>query len=75
MPPGDGAVPGCPEPLWTTWPLGRSPTLRRRMHDFLTYDREEFRKQYHNRSNVESVFHMMKAKFGGRVRSYEGPLS
>ncbi len=29
----------------------------------------EFNRHYHRRSNVETVFHMMKAKFGDRVRA------
>ncbi len=51
---------------------GHSPESRalwRRMHDFFTYNREEFLKHYHKRSNVETTFHMIKAKFGTRVRA------
>jgi len=33
------------------------------------YDRENFLTHYHRRSNVESVFAMIKAKFGAAVRS------
>jgi transposase len=33
------------------------------------YRREEFLEHYHKRSSVESVFSMMKAKFGDSVRS------
>lgn len=33
------------------------------------YQREEFLTHYHKRSNVETTFHMIKAKFGTRVRS------
>lgn len=40
-----------------------------RMHDFFTYNREEFLKHYHKRSNVETAFHMIKSKFGTKVRS------
>jgi len=31
--------------------------------------REEFLGYYHKRSNVETTFHMIKAKFGERLRS------
>lgn len=33
------------------------------------YQREEFSAHYHKRSNVETTFSMIKAKFGGRIRS------
>jgi transposase len=49
-----------------------SPESRARwksMFDFFTYHREEFLKHYHKRSNVETTFHMIKAKFGSRVRA------
>ena len=36
---------------------------------FFTLYREEFLQSYHKRSNVESTFSMVKAKFGGSVRS------
>lgn len=34
-----------------------------------TLHRDEFLRMYHKRSNSETAFHMLKAKFGGRVRS------
>ncbi|HTV74660.1 MAG TPA: transposase [Candidatus Acidoferrales bacterium] len=46
-----------------------SRALWRRMHDFFTHNREEFLQHYHKRSNVETTFHMIKSKFGSRVRS------
>jgi transposase len=36
---------------------------------YYNFKREEFLQFYHRRSNVETTFHMIKAKFGGRVRS------
>jgi len=33
------------------------------------YNREEFLAHYHKRSNVKTVFHMVKSKFGDSVRS------
>lgn len=43
--------------------------LWRRMWGFFTYHREEFLAHYHQRSNVETTFHMIKSKFGARVRA------
>ncbi len=40
-----------------------------RMFHYYNYNREEFLQHYHKRSNVEATFHMIKAKFGARVRS------
>ena len=35
---------------------------------FYNENREEFLTHYHKRSNVETTFHMIKAKFGQRLR-------
>jgi transposase len=40
-----------------------------RMYHYFSYRREEFLTHYHKRSNVESAFAMIKAKFGPAVRS------
>jgi transposase len=40
-----------------------------RMFQFFNQHREEFLTHYHKRSNVETTFHMIKAKFGQRLRS------
>ena len=40
-----------------------------RMFHYYNYNREEFLQHYHKRSNVEATFHMIKTKFGARVRS------
>jgi transposase len=40
-----------------------------RLFHFFNFKREEFLRKYHNRSNVESTFSMLKAKFGDSVRS------
>jgi transposase len=45
------------DPLWT------------RMYHFYAYNQEWFKAHYHKRSNVETTFAMIKAKFGGRLRS------
>jgi hypothetical protein len=39
------------------------------MVHFYSFKREEFLKHYHKRSNVESTFSMVKAKFRDHVRS------
>lgn len=41
----------------------------KRMYHFYQYNQESFMRSYHKRSNVESTFSMIKAKFGERLRS------
>ena len=43
--------------------------LWERAYHFFHLHREKFLAHYHKRSNVETVFHMIKAKFGGAVRA------
>lgn len=43
--------------------------LWRQMYHYFSFKQEEFSAHYHKRSNVESTFHMIKAKFGDGVRS------
>jgi len=43
--------------------------LWNRMFHFYNFNREAFLEHYHKRSNVESTFSMIKAKFGSAVRS------
>lgn len=40
-----------------------------KMHHFYQYNRDAFLSHYHKRSNVETVFSMIKAKFSTRLRS------
>src|SRR5205823_5935966 len=40
-----------------------------KMYHYFQLHREEFERRYHLRSNVESTFSMIKAKFGDSVRS------
>jgi transposase len=40
-----------------------------RLYHLYKYNEAEFNAHYHKRSNVETTFHMIKAKFGERVRS------
>ena len=45
------------------------PGIWDRMFHYFSFNREEFLARYHQRSNVESTFSMIKAKFGDSVRS------
>lgn len=40
-----------------------------RMYHYFAYQRDTFLSHYHRRSNVETSFSMLKAKFGGSLRS------
>lgn len=40
-----------------------------KMYHFYMMNRPEFLEHYHKRSNVETTFHMIKSKFGQRLRS------
>jgi transposase len=42
--------------------------LWKRMYHFYKFNSEEFYRHYHKRSNSESTFSMIKAKFGERIR-------
>jgi Transposase DDE domain/SWIM zinc finger len=43
--------------------------LWKNMYHFFAYNTERFMAHYHKRSNVETTFHMIKAKFGDALRS------
>ncbi len=47
----------------------RHSALWKQMYHFYCYNQERFKQSYHKRSNVESTFSMIKAKFGERLRS------
>jgi transposase len=47
----------------------RGEDLWSRMFFYYNFKREEFLRHYHKRSNVETTFSMIKAKFGERLRS------
>ncbi len=47
----------------------RKSTLWRRMFHYYQFNQEWFLQQYHKRSNVETTFSMIKAKFGDSLRS------
>jgi transposase len=48
---------------------GPKSELWSRMYHFYALHRAEFLEHYHKRSNVETTFHMIKSKFGQRLRS------
>ena len=48
---------------------GKPDSLWERMFHYYSYRREDFLKRYHQRSNIESTFSMIKAKFRDHVRS------
>lgn len=47
----------------------RKNALWHKMHALFLYNQPEYMRHYHKRSNVEATFSMIKAKFGGFVRS------
>ena len=47
----------------------RHSPLWRQMYHYFSYNQETFMENYHKRSNVETTFMMIKAKFGDAVRS------
>jgi transposase/predicted nucleic acid-binding Zn finger protein len=47
----------------------RQSPLWKQMFHYYSYNQERFMQNYHKRSNVESTFHMIKSKFGDRLRS------
>jgi transposase len=47
----------------------RKSTLWRQMYHYYEFNQRWFLQQYHKRSNVESTFSMIKAKFGDSLRS------
>jgi transposase len=65
---GLGATPYIPFKDNTTG-NARGSMLWVKMYHFFMCNRDEFLQQYHKRSNSETTFHMLKAKFGSAVRS------
>lgn len=49
--------------------MGTDNELWARMFHYFSFHRDEFAARYHKRSNVESTFRMIQAKFGGHIRS------
>lgn len=50
-------------------PTNRTPEIWTRMFHFYSFNQKRFMECYHKRSNVETTFHMIKSKFGDRLRS------
>lgn len=63
-----GAVPFIPFKS-NTVPVGWDGSTWARMYHFFMLSRDVFMSYYHRRSNVETTFSMIKAKFGDAVRS------
>jgi transposase len=67
-----GAIPYIPfksNSVPHTNDYGPKSELWTRMYHFYALNRAEFLQHYHKRSNVETTFHMIKSKFGQRLRS------
>lgn len=66
-----GAIPYIPFKTNSVAQSGWEPKsqLWTRMFHFYSLNRAEFLRHYHKRSNVETTFHMIKSKFGQRLRS------
>lgn len=47
----------------------RQSALWKQMYHYFSYNQERFMQSYHKRSNVETTFSMIKAKFGDALRS------
>jgi transposase len=62
----NGATPYIPFKSNTT---GKGSELWKKLFHYYSFKREEFLVHYHKRSNVETTFSMIKAKFGERLRS------
>ena len=63
------AMPYIPFKVNTTGTDRKTSDLFKKMFHFYSYNSERFMQNYHKRSNVESTFHMIKAKFGDALRS------
>jgi len=48
---------------------GNKGRLWRKMYHYFQLNQEEFAEHYHKRSNVETTFHMIKMKFGDKLKS------
>lgn len=66
-----GAVPFIPFKINTKVPTGDG--AWERMYHLFAYERGTFLANYHKRSNVETVFSMIKSKFGDAVLSKTDP--
>ena len=62
-----GATPYIPFKTNVTGKRGSE--LWKKLFHYYSFKRDEFLAHYHKRSNVETVFSMIKARFGERLRS------
>lgn len=63
-----GAVPFIPFKKNVTGKRGGS-SIWKKMYHYFIYQHDEFLQHYHKRSNSETVFHMIKTKFGDDIKS------
>ena len=63
-----GAIPFIPFKKNVTGKRGGS-SIWKKMYHYFIYQHDEFLQHYHKRSNSETVFHMIKTKFGDDVKS------
>jgi len=64
-----GGVPYIPFRSNMTGKSYSGSTLWKKMYHYFKFNQEEFMQHYHRRSNVETVFHMVKMKFGDKLKS------
>ena len=64
-----GVVPYIPFKSNTRIPTERSDRSWAQMYHYFRFNREDFYRHYHQRSNVETAFSMIKSKFGDSIRS------
>jgi transposase len=64
-----GAVPYIPFRSNARGDDKRQTAVWKRMFHFFSYNQEMFMRHYHKRSNVETTFSMIKAKFGEKLKS------
>ena len=66
---GIGATPYIPFRSNASADSVHATMLWKKMYNFFVFNQEQFLEHYHSRSNVESTFNMIKAKFTDLVRS------
>ena len=64
-----GVVPYIPFKSNTRIPGDNDDSAWANMYHYFRFNREDFYRHYHQRSNVETAVHMIKSKFGDAVRS------
>jgi transposase len=65
--PAGGAGKYRAQPKQKRW--NEKSAIWKKMYHYFSFNQESFLKQYHKRSNVETTFSMIKAKFGDSLRS------